>query len=77
MWGIVWFLLILVTLSVVQIKSLIRKGRKKEVVVYSVLMGLAGVIGCILMAKMKIPSPTIPLQILFEPIGKMIFNKME
>ncbi|UVI32630.1 hypothetical protein [Paenibacillus spongiae] len=77
MWGIAGFMLVIITLSSIQMKSLFKRRRKRETIVYFGLMGLAAIIGCLLIAGIKIPSPTIPLQIVFEPIGKMILKKAE
>lgn len=69
------FLLFLSLLSYLQIRPLLAKGQKKEAVVYSGLMAIAAFIGSLLIAGIDLPSPTVPLRMVFEPIGKIILQK--
>lgn len=72
---VIGFLLFLGLLSYLQIRSLLAKGQKKEAAVYSGLIGIAAIIGSLLIAGIDLPSPTVPLRMVFEPIGKMILQK--
>lgn len=69
------FLVFLILLSYFQIRSILAKGNKKEACVYGFLMGLAAVIGSLLIAGVEIPSPNIVFTKIFEPIGKAVLGK--
>ena len=72
---ILGFLLLAGVVSVLQMRPLLAKGLKKEAAVYGSLMGLAALIGSLLIAGVDVPSPTVPLRVVFEPIGKAILQK--
>ncbi|TMV48036.1 hypothetical protein FE783_18930 [Paenibacillus mesophilus] len=67
------FLLLLAGLSYLQIAY--GKGEKKEAAAYAGLMLAAAVIGALLIAGVRLPSPATPLQAVFEPIGKWFFSQ--
>ncbi|WP_018132850.1 hypothetical protein [Effusibacillus pohliae] len=72
---IIGFLLLLAVAAYFQIRSLLAKGLQKEVIVCGGLWGLAAIIGSLLIAGVDVPKPTVPLQIVFEPIGKALAGK--
>ncbi|MGZ4111777.1 MAG: hypothetical protein ACXVP5_04990 [Tumebacillaceae bacterium] len=61
-------------LSSYQVRGFFTQGLKKESVVYLFLMGGAALIGSLLLADVTIPSPSVPLKTIFEPIGHLIFH---
>lgn len=67
------FLLFGAALSYWQIRRLNSQGEKSEIASYSVLMLTAMVIGTLLLAEVRLPSPTVPIQAVFEPVGKWFF----
>lgn len=69
------FLLFLGILSFVQVKPLLKKGKRKEAAVVVSLMGLSAAVGSLLIAGIDIPSPTVLLRMVFEPIGKAILQE--
>lgn len=72
---ILGFLLLIGVVSVLQLRPMLAKGMKKEAAAYGSLMGLAALIGSLLIAGVDVPSPTVPLRMVFEPIGKAILQK--
>lgn len=71
--NIAFFLLFIASISYVQINVLSGKREKKEVIIYAGLMLIAAVIGSLLLAGVHLPSPAIPLQAVFGPVGKFFF----
>jgi hypothetical protein len=65
------FLLVVASLSYLQL--VLGKVEKKEAAVYAGLMLAVTVIGSLLLAGVRLPSPAPPLQAVFEPIGKWFF----
>ncbi|MFD2171290.1 hypothetical protein [Tumebacillus lipolyticus] len=69
------YLLFVACASLFQIKRLKRKEMKKELAVYSLLISLAAVIGALLIGGSELPSPSQPLQEVFSPLGRLLFQK--
>jgi putative effector of murein hydrolase len=69
---LLFYLLFLTVILLWQMRSL--KGRKKEMIVFSILMGLGAVLGSLMILGIPIPSPTQPLRYVFEPLGKMLLG---
>lgn len=69
------FLIFVGLLSYFQIRQLLAKEGKKEIVVYVIFMSLAVITGLLLIAGVKIPSHNIIIIRIFEPIGKFILGK--
>jgi uncharacterized membrane protein YidH (DUF202 family) len=67
------FLLIGAALYYMQIRRLIRRGKKRDTAVYTVLMLTAMVVGTLFLAEVRLPSPAAPLKAVFEPVGKWFF----
>lgn len=69
------FLIGLGTVSYFQVQHLLNQQKRKDVFFYLILMATAGLIGALLIAGVKVPSPAVPIRKLFEPIAKMILQK--
>ncbi len=60
--------------SYYKVQMFLKKKQPKEAVVYSCLMGICMILGSLLIAHVQIPSITIPVRFIFEPIGKIILK---
>ncbi|RED58607.1 hypothetical protein [Cohnella lupini] len=69
------FALILMIWSFVRIQSLVSKQKFKVAAVYGGLMGVSTLVGCLLIARVDVPSTIIPFKMIFEPIGKLILTQ--
>ncbi|WP_219838305.1 hypothetical protein [Paenibacillus sp. R14(2021)] len=60
--------------SFIRVQSLLRRQKNKEAAIYGGLMAISVVMGALLIGRVKLPSFTVPLQLIFEPIGKMLLK---
>lgn len=63
------------TLCYIQVRQFSRKGMNREIWAYVGLMVFVAVIGSIQMAGVKLPSPAIPTERLFGPMGKWLLRQ--
>ncbi|MFD0669936.1 hypothetical protein [Cohnella sp. GCM10027633] len=68
------FVLVAAIWSFFKVRSLAAGRQYKEAALYGGLMGMAIVFGSLLMAKVEMPSFTLPFKLLFEPIGRMLLK---
>jgi Flp pilus assembly pilin Flp len=70
------FIIFMGLLSYLQIRQFLsNKEGGKVTAVYGVLMGLAALIGSLLIAGVKMPSHNAIITNIFQPIGKAILGK--
>jgi hypothetical protein len=69
------YICLLAVWSFVSIQALLRKQQTKEAAVYGGLMGVAAVIGSLLMAGVNIASVVSPYTFAFQSLGNMILKK--
>jgi hypothetical protein len=72
---IVTFVIVTLVLTIYNVQIFLNKQQPKSAILYSGLMGICMIVGSLLFAKVQIPSTTIPLRTLFEPIGKIILKQ--
>lgn len=60
--------------SIIRLQSLLRKQKNKEAAVYGALMTISMVMGALMIVRVRVPSFTVPLQLILEPIGKMLLK---
>ena len=72
----VLFVLIIGTVSFLHLKKVMSEQAativKKDVAVYFGIMSLTCVIAVLMIMGMKLPSPVLPLEMVFEQIGKAL-----
>jgi len=71
---IIGFLVIIATWTSSRIRLLLSNHRNKEASIYASLMGIAAIVGSLLLAEIEIPSVIIPFNFAFKPLGKMILG---
>lgn len=69
------YVVCVIMLSFVRIRSFLRNQQKKEAALYGGLMIICALLGSLLLAEVEIPSLVIPYEIVFQPIGKAILKK--
>lgn len=69
------YLIFLGTLCYIQVRQFSRKGMNREIWAYVGLIVLVAVIGSLQMTGVKLPSPAIPTERIFEPMGKWLLRK--
>lgn len=57
-----------------KVRSMAAERQYKEAALYGGLMGLAIVLGSLMIAKVELPSFTLPFKLLFEPIGRKLLR---
>lgn len=72
---IVGYVLFLAVWAVVRIQAFSSKEKHKEAAVYGSLMGVSAILGSLLIARINLPSFTVPAKMLLEPIGKMLLKQ--
>ncbi|MCU6791854.1 hypothetical protein OB236_06900 [Paenibacillus sp. WQ 127069] len=72
---IVTFVILTLGWSFYRVRFFLNKNQLKVAVLYSCLMGLCMIAGSLLFAHVHIPSTTVPMRIIFEPIGKIILQQ--
>ncbi|MNR57121.1 hypothetical protein D3C85_1778340 [compost metagenome] len=72
---IVGYVILVVVWGYVRIHDLIRRQKIKEATVYSGLMGMSAIVGCLLLAGVEIPSAIFPYRLIFEPLGKILLSQ--
>lgn len=55
-----------------QIKNLLNKKMKKEIIIYSVFLGVASSLFIVELMQLSIPNPLEGIRFIFEPVGKSI-----
>ncbi len=71
---IVGFLVLSVIWTISRIRPLLADHKHKEAAIYGSLMGIAAILGSLLLARVEIPSVIIPFNLAFEPLGKVILK---
>ena len=69
------FLLAVVVWSIYRIQFLRAQQKNREAVVYGGLMGVASILGSLLLAGVNIPSMVVPYEMIFEPIGRRLLQQ--
>lgn len=69
------FLLAVVVWSIYRVQLLRGQQKNREAVVYGGLMGVASILGSLLLAGVNIPSMVVPYEMIFEPIGRRLLQQ--
>ena len=69
------FLLAVVVWSIYRVQLLRGQQKNREAVVYGGLMGVASILGSLLLAGVNIPSLVVPYEMIFEPIGRRLLQQ--
>jgi uncharacterized membrane protein len=72
---IVTFVILTLGLTIYNVQIFLYKKELKAALLYGGLMGICMIVGSLIFAKVDIPSTTIPVRTIFEPIGKMILKQ--
>ncbi|GIM47135.1 hypothetical protein DNHGIG_26840 [Collibacillus ludicampi] len=72
--SLIFYLLFIIGVTILQITKIRKENQMRDIIVYSVLMGMAAFLGSLMILGIPIPSPTKPLKYVFEPIGKLILG---
>jgi hypothetical protein len=72
---IVTFVLVTLGLTIYNVQIFLNKQEPKSAILYGGLMGICMIFGSLIFAKVHIPSTTIPVRTIFEPIGKIILKQ--
>lgn len=72
---IVTFDMLLLGWAFYKIQMYMNEKQLKAAVLYSCSMGLCMILGSLLFAHVQIPSTTVPVRFIFEPIGKAILKQ--
>lgn len=68
------YVLALAVWTVYRMRFLLSERKRKEAAVYGVLMGIACMVGALVIARVNLPSFTAPAKMLFEPVGKFLLK---
>lgn len=68
------YIVIVAGWTLFKVRSLAAERHYKEAALYGGLMGLAIVLGSLMIAKVELPSFIVPFQQLFEPIGRKLLR---
>lgn len=74
-WMTLIVILVAAALAWVEIPSLRKHQQKKELVVFSVCLGLFVVLGVMKSMNMPIPNPMDALYVIFKPLSLIVFGK--
>ncbi|MCY9659152.1 hypothetical protein P5G65_21635 [Paenibacillus chondroitinus] len=73
--SIIYYLTFMVVWSLVTIRLMLRRHKYREAAVFGGLMTISSIIGTLLIARVNLPSMTVPFKIVFEPFGKMLLMR--
>ncbi|MCY9659235.1 hypothetical protein P5G65_21220 [Paenibacillus chondroitinus] len=72
---IVTFIIVMLGWTLYKVRMFLKKNQPVTAGLYGCLMGICTILGSLLAAHIDIPSTTTPLNLLFQPIGKLILNR--
>ncbi|MDD9268333.1 hypothetical protein ACFPES_14935 [Paenibacillus sp. GCM10023248] len=69
------FVIFILGWSIYRAGTWLNKKQPKTAVVYSCLMGVCMILGILVIAHVQFPNLTIPVRMVFEPVGKLILQQ--
>ncbi|RSK29135.1 hypothetical protein EJF36_20855 [Bacillus sp. HMF5848] len=70
-------LLVILLLSAIEVRNIVKHNRKYELAVYLILMGLGTILSVFIMYGVEIPSFFNIIEHVFSPLGNLILNFLE
>lgn len=71
---IVVLILVLLGWTFYKVQVFLKKNQPKTAGIYGCLMGICIILGTLLVAHVDFPSTTVPLNYMFQPIGKFFLK---
>ncbi|BFT72862.1 hypothetical protein [Paenibacillus sp. P36] len=72
---IVTLIIVMLGWTLYRVQIFLKKNEPVTAGLYGCLMGICTILGSLLAAHVDIPSTTAPLNMIFQPLGKLILNR--
>lgn len=71
---IVILIIVMLGWTFYKVQVFLKKNQLKIAGIYSCLMGICTILGTFMLAHVDITSTTVPLNMIFQPIGKLVLK---
>jgi hypothetical protein len=72
MWSIIGIITVTLIIAGIELPTLLKTKKLKDLLVFFVILGLAFVLGCLQAMNITIPNPLDWIAFVFKPAGEMI-----
>lgn len=71
---IVILIIVMLGWTFYKVQVFLKKNQLKTAGIYSCLMGICAILGTLMLANIDIASTTAPMNMIFQPIGKLVLK---